>query len=109
MNIEPDRQLQDTELEFSGRIYGHCPVQAEGAVRGCSFYFRAKHDEWGFSLATSPDTDPVDICSPEQGFYRSGSYGKSYGHGPNAGWMPYDEVEQIIRRCIDEYLRTTVA
>ena len=62
-----------------------------------------------FSLATSPDTDPVDICSPEQGFYRSGSYGKSYGHGPNAGWIPYDEVEQIIRRCIDEYLQTTVA
>ena len=109
MNTESDRQLHDTGLQLSGRIYGHCPVQAEGAVRGRSFYFRAKHDEWGFSLALSPDTDPVDICSPAQGFYRSGSYGKAHGHGPDAGWMPYDEIEQIIRHCIDEYLQTHIS
>ncbi|HXT40710.1 MAG TPA: hypothetical protein VN887_11920 [Candidatus Angelobacter sp.] len=108
MNIEPDRRLQDSELELSGCIYGHCPVQAQGAVRGRSFYFRAKHDEWSFSLAMRPDTESVDICSSAQGFYRSGSYGKAHGRGPDAGWMPYDEVEQIIRRCIDEYLQTTV-
>ena len=41
--------------------------------------------------------------------HRSASYGKAYGHGPDAGWMPYDEVDQIIRRCIDEYLKTNVA
>ena len=109
MDIESDRQLQDTDLELVGRIYGHCPVQAKGAVRGHSFYFRARHTEWEFSLAMNPDIDPVDICSPEQGFYRTGSYGKGYGYGPSASWMPYDEVEQLIRGCIDEYLRTIAA
>ena len=109
MNIEPDRQIEDAHLQLSGQIYGHCPVQAEGTVRGLRFYFRAKYDVWEFSIATSQISDPVDICSSEQGFYRSGSYGKSYGRGPSAGWMPYDDVEQIIRRCADEYSQTIVA
>lgn len=109
MSEETKREIKDPQLQLSGQIYGNCPIQAEGTVCGYRFYFRAKYDEWTLSVATNRDIDPVDICLPAQGFFRSGKHGKSFGFGPSAGWMPYDEVELIIRRCIDEFKRESDA
>ena len=40
-------------------IGGACPVQADGTMWGCPFYFRARHGEWHFYLS-EPGIDPVD-------------------------------------------------
>jgi len=76
-------------------------VQAEGTFRGNAFYFWSKYDEWTFSLSEDKTIDPVDIQFPEQGaeygFFASGSY-------KNASYMPLKEADEIICRCLREYL-----
>jgi hypothetical protein len=40
-------------------IGGQCPVQADGTMWGCPFYFRARHGSWWFYLS-EPGIDPVE-------------------------------------------------
>jgi hypothetical protein len=37
------------------------PVQAEGAVDGRPFYFRARHSQWTFTIALIDGVDPADL------------------------------------------------
>jgi hypothetical protein len=78
-----DRKFSDTDLMVSGDLTGFCPVQGVGTVAGRRFYFRARHDSWSFSVAYSPEDDPVDIQLPDQGFLREGIFGTR----EDASWM----------------------
>jgi hypothetical protein len=98
---ESERQIHDNAIQLECRLYGHGPVQGEGTVIGNRLYFRARWDEWSFSVADSEDVDPVDIQLPKQGFLRGGQYGKLKGY--EASWMEYDDAEAIIRGCAQEY------
>ena len=102
---------QDTfeipELQLSGCFTCRAaPVQAEGTIAEHAFYFRARHKEWSFSVALSPEVDPADICFPSQGFFREASYGSSRFA---AGYMPLPEARQIIIDCATDFLRGRAA
>ena len=96
---EYERDIKDEPTRLEGKLSGFCPVQGVGTVAGHRFYFRARHDSWTFAVSADRDVDPVDIQLPGQGFRREGSYTQS-----DAGWMPLDEAEAIIRNCVREYL-----
>ena len=96
------------ELQVRGRFTCHAaPVQAEGTVGDHAFYFRAKYDEWSFSVALSPEVDPVDICLPEQGFFREASYGAV--RRSEASFMPLEEARRLIAECAREFLNGRTA
>lgn len=91
---------KNLRIEYLG---GECPVQAEGTVDGKPFYFRARGNFWSFALSedttiSSPDEDTADFYVEEE-----------YGDTPyEAGYMPIEVAESIIRRCAEEYLRSGV-
>lgn len=100
--IESERLIQDVAIQLQCRLYGHCPVQAEGTVMGDPLYFWARWDEWTFAVADSVDGDPIDISFPEQGFFCEGDYGKPKKY--EASYMNYDDAEQIIKSCAQKYI-----
>ncbi len=100
--------FQIPELELRGRFTCHAaPVQVEGTVAQHAFYFRAKYDEWSFSVALSPEVDPADICFSEQGFYRDATYGVA--RRSEASFMSLEEARRIIVECATEFLRGRAA
>ncbi|HEV2863312.1 MAG TPA: hypothetical protein VGX48_20020 [Pyrinomonadaceae bacterium] len=76
-------------------------MQGWGTVGGNQFYFRARWAYWAFSVSEDPRLDPVYIWDSGRGFYVEGSYGKT---PYDAGYMPEEEAEAIIRRCAAQYL-----
>ena len=99
--MEPERNVTDDAIGLSYRLYGAAPVQAEGIIAGKPFYFRARHEEWSFSVAPTAEADPVDVESERQGFYREGQYGRR----DEASYMPFDTAEAIIKGNVHDYLR----
>ena len=81
------------------------PVQAEGSVDGYRFYFRAKYEEWTFSVAEQPGLDPVDIDSSGaaagRGYFLSATYGSPRSSA--ASHMPIPEAQQLIEECVRRY------
>ena len=79
-------------------------MQAEGTIAGNPFYFRARWDEWAFSVAETEEVDAVDMQSmanaEEFGFVATGTTADSY----DASWMDLSEAESIIRKCSVQYL-----
>lgn len=73
-------------------IGGNCPVQAEGAVCGKPFYFRARGKHWSMGIGGDP------VSYPE--WERVQEWGDSQFA---AGWMPEDEARRLIERCAGEY------
>ena len=98
---EFERRFHDKRLELDCRLGGYCPVQGMGTVAGRPFYFHARHDTWTFAVSETAGLEPEDRYSGEKGFYREGAYGERGGE--EAGWMPLDEAEALIRRCAEEY------
>jgi len=87
------------EMDYFG---GSAPVQAWGTINGRPFYFRARHAHWSFAVSLDPTVDPADIAYPDQGFYREEIYDVN---GPaSASYMPHDEAETIIRRCVAQFI-----
>ncbi len=78
------------------------PVQYEGTVEDKSFYFRARWDEWSFTVADSLE-EAVDGFSEGEIFLRTGSFGDNQ-HPNAASHMPHQEAERIIQACAAEYL-----
>lgn len=81
------------------------PVQAEGTLDGHPFYFRARGEQWTFSLAEEPGVDPVDINSAEssggRGYFLTGQYG-----GPGsfaASHMALARARDLIDECARRY------
>lgn len=112
MRDEPERHIDDRSLGLSCHIYGQAPVQADGRVSGAPFYFHGRHNTWTFTVCVSHDIDASTINPPddELGFFQTAEFHGYYLSGKTAkehrvGFMPYDEVEQIIRHCAKEYLR----
>jgi hypothetical protein len=104
MRKEFERTIRDEQLELDCHLSGYCPVQGMGTVAGRPFYFRARHDAWTFAVSETPDLEAEDIYSSEKGFYKQSAYGKPGGE--EAGWMPLDEAETLIRHCAAEYAST---
>ena len=72
---------------------GNCPLQAEGAIDGVPFYFRARGKNWSFCVGDDPINHPT------------WEYGESYGDGPfDAGWMTTDEALSFIRKAAAMYM-----
>lgn len=85
------------EYDATFEVYGNCPVQGFGTVRGRDLYFRARHDGWSFDVADSAGHLPSDGYQDSDGFYREADY-------PNASWMPHREAVEIIVVCLREYI-----
>lgn len=100
-----DRKIDKPEMNLIGRIYGQSPIQGEGTIQGNAFYFRARHDEWTFSVSEYTEIDPVDIQTTEAGnqygFYRENSYGLIGAE--SASYMDFETAEKLIIKCIIEY------
>lgn len=84
------------EWEAEFEVYGACPVQASGTVRGRDLYFRARHGEWTFEVADSAGHLPSDGYSKSDGFYREGI-------DPHNGYMPLPEAIVMVVACLREY------
>jgi hypothetical protein len=82
----------DAEFE----VYGACPVQAFGTVRGRELYFRARHGVWSFDVADSAGHLPSDGYFDSDGFYREGV-------DPHKGYMPLPEAVAVVAECLREY------
>ena len=102
VKVQPDptglQRLRVTAPEFDAtfEVYGNCPVQAFGTVRGRELYFRARHDGWSFDVADHAGNLPSDGYFNSDGFYREGEY-------PDAGWRPHQEAVATIEQCLREY------
>jgi len=81
------------------------PVQAEGTVDGHPFYFRARGDQWAFSVAEETGLDPVYIDSAEsavgRGYFLAAEYGASGSFA--ASYMPLAEARDLIGECVGRY------
>lgn len=84
-------------------IAGMTPVQGDGTVRGLPFYFRARGQSYSFSVAATPDADPVAVGFGER---QPGYHVKlQWGDEPfAAGFMPFEEAERLINECATVYL-----
>jgi hypothetical protein len=101
------QQIVNAELGLNGTIYGTAPVQAHGTINGFSFYFRARWDEWTFSISEHSEIDPVDIQFVEQGnqygYFAEGQYGGENEY--KASYMENDMVLDILQRCSLDYTK----
>lgn len=102
-----ERPISSTQLNLVGKVYGSAPVQGEGTINGYPFYFRARHDEWTFSISENAEVDPVDIqlieTGKKHGFFKKEPYGDEGGE--LAGYLEFSEAEQFIFACCRAYLK----
>ena len=81
------------------------PVQAEGMLDGRPFYFRARGEQWTFSLAEEPGLDPVSLDSAEsaagRGFFLAQQYGEPGSFA--ASHMPMSKARDLIDECARRY------
>ncbi len=98
--LNDERRLSDEALQLEGRVFGSAPVQGEGTVGGSPFYFRARWNEWTFSVANRDESDPVLVESSSDGFFREGRVDGRY----EASHMSLDRAEELIRDCARAYL-----
>src|SRR5579872_5443212 len=83
------------------RLWGCSPVQAEGYVASCPFYFRARGDIWQFAVATGWKPHryaAMDVAAGRTaGFLLSRPYGRIGRMDASA--MSYAEARAIIEQC----------
>ena len=79
---------------------GNCPIQGEGhTVDGYPWYFRARGNRWTFEVGGNKDGNGIGgrrlfVSCP----YENEPY--------EAGWMPNDDAERFLRRCLRRYKYT---
>jgi hypothetical protein len=84
-------------------LTGYCPVQALGRVDGLPWYFRARGGYWVFSVAQTPESDPVAVSlSHEPGYRLCYPYGRP-GES-DAGLMLHSVAQDKIYQCARLYL-----
>ena len=84
------------EVRYFG---GNCPVQAEGAVDGQEFYFRARGARWSMSIGGDDHVLEPDWYHEEE-----------WGDGPfSAGWMPEDVAREMMAKAFALYRATLTA
>lgn len=79
------------------RIYGYCPVQADGYVDSLPFYFHSRFDTWTFAISETPDIDPVQVAIGQAPGFRL--QGKC-----DASFMPYEQARVLIETSARYYL-----
>ena len=87
----PDAEELRTRTALPVTIEFTChaaPVQAEGSVANHAFDFRARGEEWTFTME-------------ESGWHRSGEVS---GGRFAASYLPLDQARALIHRCAREYL-----
>lgn len=81
------------------------PVQAEGTLDGHPFYFRARGEQWTFSLAEEPGLDPVCIESAEtaagRGYFLAEQYGAPGSFA--ASHITLGKARELIGECARRY------
>lgn len=104
MEVRPDPEGLDRlivlapEWDAEFEVWGACPVQALGTVRGRDLYFRARHGKWSCEVADSAGKLPSDGFHDSDGFFREGI-------DPHKGYMPLPEAVAIIAECLREYVK----
>jgi hypothetical protein len=78
----------DIKIDWLG---GNCPVQAEGAINGVPFYFRARGDRWSLGIGAEPVGNP------------DWQHEEWFGEWPDAGWMTEVEAEGFLRQAAALY------
>ncbi len=93
------------------------PVQYIGQCDGQWYYFRARHQHWRMAIASTAEAatcatssvvdreldresaqqSPIQTANAIVFFYAGGFYG---AEPDAAGYMPLEQVEEIIRRCV---------
>lgn len=87
------------------RIYGYCPVQADGFVNGLPFYFHARFDRWVFAIASAPDVDPVQTAiGNAPGFRMQRKYRKRTRGKCDASFMSHAQARVLIESTARYYL-----
>ena len=96
-----DRELSLCDgVTVKSRIPG-TPVEYTGKAFYREYYFKARGKCWTMAIAESVDAavdatgsdDPLEMAD----FYSTGRYGEGEFE---AGYMPIEQAEEIIRRCI---------
>lgn len=104
MEIHPDpngfEKLLVTAPEWDANfeVYGVCPVQAFGTVRGRDIYFRSRNGRWSFDVADSGGRLPSD------GYLYSDGYSFE-GIDLHNGYMPPNEAVAIIAECLRVFVK----
>lgn len=81
---------------------GNYPVQGEGVCYGHAWYFRARHERWGFQISSTGTLDDLFDDPSLVEYSRSFPYpGDRY----SAGTMPLPEAREFIVRELTNWLR----
>lgn len=94
-----------TQAPIITRIYGYCPVQADGFVDGLPFYFHSRFDTWTFAIAGAPDIDPVQTAIGQApGFKLQRKYRKRTRGKCDASFMSHAQARVLIETTARYYL-----
>lgn len=96
------RQLKDEVLSLDGHFLETLyPIQATGKISDHRFYFRARGEDWSFTVAdeNSNVSEPAAIFAEDQGFLLTGPWGDS-----GEELAIFDKAEKIILDCTKKYL-----
>ncbi len=93
--------MMNVALEID-KLWGACPVQAVGRINDNAFSFRARYDAWSLGIA---DTVEDAVSTPEVEY--AGAYGEVGGY--EAGYLPEEEAQAIIRCCAQQYVAARFA
>jgi hypothetical protein len=117
INNDWNRELSLSDgITVTERLSG-TPVQYVGQCDGQWYYFRARHQRWRMAIASNaeaatgatssmvdrgPDREvgqqsPIQTTDAIVFFYADGFYG---AEPDAAGYMPLEQAEEIIRRCV---------
>lgn len=75
-----------TREDWSGTMYGVCPVQADGLINSKVWYFKARGEHWNFEVVGS-------------GF----KIREKWGEWPEAGYISYAEAWMLIETALDKF------
>ena len=110
--IAPKENLKTDE--YSYKIYGQHPVQADGRVLGHPFYFRAKWNFWDLTICLSHDFPDaaswIDPPDGETGYFRDEEYEgfrfeSDYGTDTDASFMNIETAKRIIEECLKQFVK----
>jgi hypothetical protein len=88
--------------QWDGNVFGNVPVQGKGQVNGLPWYFRARYECWTFSIAATPDGDPVKTLFGGPGW----NVEEPFGAEPfEAGWMSEETAWGFIEASLTRFLQ----
>jgi hypothetical protein len=91
-------------------VDGKCPVQSEGEIDGCRYYFRARGEHWSITIAPKDVTgDYKEWPTTDEAINREFRYEEEWGDGPYAAsWMPEDVAREMIAKGARQFVASKV-